>query len=70
MRTEPRNEWDAIVRGVQALERIADALEQFQPAEAVCEHPADQRDDYSAMGRERWRCKLCGHEVGMGEVRA
>ena len=70
MSAEPSNEWEAIVRSVQALERIADALEQFQPAESLCEHPRDQRDDYSAMGQERWRCRLCGHEVGMTEVRA
>lgn len=28
--------------------------------EPGCEHPADQRKNYSTMGVERWQCKLCG----------
>lgn len=52
------------VRIAAALERIADVLEGFEPAtEEPCQHPAEQRQDLSVMGHERWRC-ACGYSVG------
>lgn len=64
---------------VAALERIAVVLEQIgdvlvaiqqallattPPPVADCAHPLAARiDTGSTMGRERWRCKLCGYEV-------
>ena len=54
---------DPLERIAVALERIATVLEGFEPVtEEPCLHPLDQRQDFSVMGQERWRCK-CGHAV-------
>lgn len=51
------------------LERIAIALErlvsltELGSGEPRCEHPDDARVDASAMGWERWSCRLCGYHV-------
>lgn len=59
-------------RVATALERIAAALEaqnvmlaQGSDEQAACAHPADEREDHSTMGHQRWRCKVCGFSVGM-----
>jgi len=61
---------DPVERIAAALERIADALERFEvdgSAPEVCDH--EKREDFSAMGIERWRCRTCGVSVGMDEVK-
>ena len=58
---------DTLVRIAVALERIATVLESFEPVPetAVCGHPEDRREDFSAMGAVRWRCLDCGFSVGL-----
>lgn len=58
-------------RVAAALERIADALEMQNALLASgdapeCPHPAEEREDHSTMGHQRWRCKACDFSVGMG----
>lgn len=59
-------------RMVEALERIATALEAWEASPALdepgCEHPLKDRRDYSTMGRERWECVACGASVGMEDI--
>lgn len=63
----------ALERTAAALERIGDLLHEIGlgavvdagPDAAPCLHPREERVDYSAMGRPRWRCKVCGHSVGL-----
>ncbi len=60
-------------RCADALERIAGVLERFEqassenePAEPPadsCAHPEAARINNSVMGRERWKCGLCGFSV-------
>lgn len=58
---------DPLTRIADALERIAVVLESFEPvpSDAVCSHPAERREDFSAMGATRWRCLDCGFSVGL-----
>lgn len=64
---------DPLERCAAALERIAAVLERFEasadseappepPADA-CAHPEAARINNSVMGRERWKCGLCGFSV-------
>jgi hypothetical protein len=48
-----------------AMERIADALEPFEPDEqASCQHPESEREVHpnSTMSRAWYRCKACGED--------
>lgn len=54
-----------IARIADALERIAAALERFEPAEdEPCTHPESDREvsPGSTMGNVTHRCKACGAE--------
>lgn len=40
-----------------------DAPPQAEEA-ASCQHPADQRVDFSGQGVEEWECRACRHHYG------
>lgn len=64
---------ELIVRGVVALERIANALEALLPApiaaddttaDDACQHPMATRIDFGVTnGVEDWQCGQCGYRT-------
>jgi len=57
--------WRQVVRIADALERIAAALDRFEPdAEPACAHPLSEREvsPESTMGHVMSRCRACGAE--------
>ena len=39
----------------------------FEGEDPMCDHPVGDRDDWSTMGNEHWKCKLCGYEYNEQE---
>lgn len=56
--------WDALERAAVAQERIATALERFEPdtteptSDPACRHPEFDR---LLLGTAGWQCGICGH---------
>ena len=58
-------EFGLLVRGVDALERLADMLSRFEPGdEPACAHQESEREvtPDSTLGHVTYRCKACGAE--------
>ena len=34
----------------------------FDGGDPMCDHPQGDREDWSTLGNEHWKCKLCGYE--------
>lgn len=51
-----RAQAEALTTQIEAAIALAAAE---QPQE--CQHPPDQRVDFSTMGRSCWQCKVCGY---------
>lgn len=65
-------ELDRMSRRLLAARDLIDdvLIELTQPG--PCQHPANQREDLTAMGQtgEHWRCKACGYEYPETKVEA
>lgn len=55
---------ELLTSGVHALERIADALERFEPADApACAHPTESIKAEGPNGAVRFLCEDCHEDV-------